>query len=603
MQTKKFNHNYENGIPLGVGDRYYAQDLSRDNRYLQTLALRGLSAIYDTDSGILNGLQLTKKSESLLGLTAGIGYCHCAVTIVDDDQPWTVPPQTKTEDILGLVDIETQDIQITPEMKNGSKHYVKAVYKEKIVQSRTRQASDGSYGYVVADDYEIKIDEIEPTKYEVLLGTFQGTNEITVTGEKSEPSKIPDNIQKNLSEHISATTGVHGAVSTATANKIIIRDATGRAQVANPSANNDIANKAYTDTGDNNVRSVLNSHTSATTGVHGATSAPTANKIAIRDASGRLKVNDSSDDLDATNKQTVVSLVNALAVSSWTAISDMKFETESINSIAYGNGKFVAVGSSGKGSYSNDGITWTAISDMKFGIGFVQSVTYGNGKFVAADNYGKGSYSTDGITWTAISDMKFGGSLIRAITYGNGKFVAADNSGKGAYSSDGVTWTAIGDMKFGSSTIYAITYGNGKFVAVGNSGKGSYSTDGITWTAISDMKLGTSIIRAIAYGNGKFVATGNSGKGSYSTDGITWTAISDMKLGTSIIRAIAYGNGKFVATGNSGKGSYSTDGITWTAISDMKLGTSIISSIAYGNGKFVVAGRSGKGSYSLDLIS
>ena len=475
MQTKKFNHNYENGIPLGVGDRYYAQDLSRDNRYLQTLALRGLSAIYDTDSGILNGLQLTKKSESLLGLTAGIGYCHCAVTIVDDDQPWTVPPQTKTEDILGLVDIETQDIQITPEMKNGSKHYVKAVYKEKIVQSRTRQASDGSYGYVVADDYEIKIDEIEPTKYEVLLGTFQGTNEITVTGEKSEPSKIPDNIQKNLSEHISATTGVHGAVSTATANKIIIRDATGRAQVANPSANNDIANKAYTDTGDNNVRSVLNSHTSATTGVHGATSAPTANKIAIRDASGRLKVNDSSDDLDATNKQTVVSLVNALAVSSWTAISDMKFETESINSIAYGNGKFVAVGSSGKGSYSNDGITWTAISDMKFGIGFVQSVTYGNGKFVAADNYGKGSYSTDGITWTAISDMKFGGSLIRAITYGNGKFVAADNSGKGAYSSDGVTWTAIGDMKFGSSTIYAITYGNGKFVAVGNSGKGAYS--------------------------------------------------------------------------------------------------------------------------------
>ena len=247
MQTKKFNHNYEDGIPLGVGDRYYAQDLSRDNRYLQTLALRGLSAIYDTDSGILNGLQLTKKSESLLGLTAGIGYCHYAVTIVDDDQPWVVPPQTKTEDILGLVSIETQDIQITPEMKNGNKHYVKAIYKEKILQSRARQVSDGSYGYVVVDDYKIKIDEIEPTKYEVLLGTFQGTDEITVTGEKPEPSKIPDNIQQDLDTHIAKTTGVHGATSAPTANKIAIRDSAGRMQVVSPATAADVANKSYVD--------------------------------------------------------------------------------------------------------------------------------------------------------------------------------------------------------------------------------------------------------------------------------------------------------------------------------------------------------------------
>lgn len=248
MQTKKFNHNYEGGTPLGVGDRYYAQDLSRDNRYLQTLALRGLSAIYDTDSGILNGLQLTKKSKSLLGLTAGVGYCHCAVTIVDDDQPWAVPPQTKTEDILGLVDIETQDIQITPAMKNGNKHYVKAIYKEKVVQSRTRQASGGSYGYVVVDSYEIRIDETEPTKYEVLLGTFQGTDEITVTGEKPIPSKIPDDIRTELNTHIAKTTEVHGATSAPTANKIAIRDGSGRLQVANPSTANDAANKAYVDT-------------------------------------------------------------------------------------------------------------------------------------------------------------------------------------------------------------------------------------------------------------------------------------------------------------------------------------------------------------------
>ena len=143
------------------------------------------------------------------------------------------------------------------------------------------------------------------------------------------------------------------------------------------------------------VSAKVTSHINATTGVHGATSAATANKIAIRDGSGRLQVADPTNNLDATNKQTVVSLVNDLAISNWTAISDMKFGTGIIRSVTYGNGKFVAVGFSGKGSYSNDGFTWTAISDMKFGTGTdtIASVTYGNGKFVAVGDSGKGAYS------------------------------------------------------------------------------------------------------------------------------------------------------------------------------------------------------------------
>lgn len=47
--------------------------------------------------------------------------------------------------------------------------------------------------------------------------------------------------------HVAATTGIHGAVSTATANRLIIRDANGRAQVASPSASGDIATKGYVD--------------------------------------------------------------------------------------------------------------------------------------------------------------------------------------------------------------------------------------------------------------------------------------------------------------------------------------------------------------------
>ena len=356
------------------------------------------------------------------------------------------------------------------------------------------------------------------------------------------------------------------------------------------------------------VSTKVTSHINATTGVHGAVSTATANKIAIRDASGRLQVANPSNALDATNKQTVVSLINNLAVQIWTAISDTKFGTTRINSVTYGNGKFVAVGGSGKGAYSSNGINWTAISGTEFGTSIINSVTYGNDKFVAVGDSGKGAYSSDGINWTAISNTKFGTSIINSVTYGNGKFVVVGGEisptlGLGSYSSNGINWTAISDMKFGTSIINSVTYGNGKFVAVGGRGKGAYSSDGINWTAISDTKFGTSNINSVIYVNGKFVAVGGSGKGAYSSDGINWTAISDMKFGTSIINSGTYGNGKFVVVGDSGKGAYSSDGINWTAISDTKFGTSSINSVIYVNGKFVVVGDSGKGAFSQNLLN
>ena len=350
------------------------------------------------------------------------------------------------------------------------------------------------------------------------------------------------------------------------------------------------------------VSTKVTSHINATTGVHGAVSTATANKIAIRDDSGRLQVANPANDLDATNKQTVISWVNALAINNWTAISDMKFGSFVINSIAYSNGKFVAVGNSGKGAYSTDGVTWTAISDMKFGSDTIYSVKYLNDIFIAVGNNGKGAYSTDGVTWTAISDMKFDSDTIYSIAYGNGKFVAVGIIGKGAYSTNGVTWTAISDMKFGSSVINSIAYSNGKFVAVGANGKGAYSTDGVTWTAISDMKFGSSNIKSVNYINNTFIAVGANGKGAYSTDGVTWTAISDMKFDSITINSIACSKYNFVAVGNSGKGAYSTDGVTWTAISDMKFDNSALNSIAYGSGKFVAVGAGGKGAYSLNSI-
>lgn len=80
----------------------------------------------------------------------------------------------------------------------------------------------------------------------------------------------------------------------------------------------------------------------------------------------------------------------------WTQAGDIKIgDATTINGIGYGSRVFVAVDKSGKASYSIDsGVTWTLIDDTKFSSDTtaINSVCYGNGKFVIAGG-GKIAYS------------------------------------------------------------------------------------------------------------------------------------------------------------------------------------------------------------------
>ena len=69
-----------------------------------------------------------------------------------------------------------------------------------------------------------------------------------------------------------------------------------------------------------------------------------------------------------------------------------------------------------------------------FGSNYIQSICYGNGKFVAGGERGKMTYSTDGVNWTAVADSTLGSFTILSICYGNGKYVASNSNGKMAYS-------------------------------------------------------------------------------------------------------------------------------------------------------------------------
>ncbi len=185
--------------------------------------------------------------------------------------------------------------------------------------------------------------------------------------------------------------------------------------------------------------------------------------------------------------------------------------TSGRHDIIYGGDKFVVVcwGMTDV-AYSQDGISWET-STLPTSNGF-RSVAYGNGKFVAVGIGGSISptettsfaYSSDGINW---SEGTMPSAKWSSVTYGDGKFVAVSYAGNiAAYSEDGITWTSTELSSSGGW--YDVTYGDGKFVAVAYTAGGttSYSFDGITWKS-SPMPVSDNF-QYVAYGNGKFVASG-----------------------------------------------------------------------------------------------
>ena len=100
-----------------------------------------------------------------------------------------------------------------------------------------------------------------------------------------DTKETPSGAQAKVDTHANLTSA-HSATSAATANRIMMRDAYGRAKVAAPSASDDIARKQEVDT----VQTNLNTHTSLVANAHGSTEYATAYRIIQRDGNGRAKI-------------------------------------------------------------------------------------------------------------------------------------------------------------------------------------------------------------------------------------------------------------------------------------------------------------------------
>ena len=177
-----------------------------------------------------------------------------------------------------------------------------------------------------------------------------------------------------------------------------------------------------------------------------------------------------------------------------------------------GNGKFVAIGLlSDKAFVSTNGTIWEGKS---LGNNFtLNSITYGNNRFVAVGFLGAILTSPDGETWepksSGTTEWLFG------VAYGNGLFVAVGSKGTILTSPDGLTWTPLPDaQKVYFWDIFNITFKYGRFVAVTSTGAILTSLNGTTWSLKDTWTMAESTkdpLRSVVGGLNSFMTVGDSG--------------------------------------------------------------------------------------------
>lgn len=210
--------------------------------------------------------------------------------------------------------------------------------------------------------------------------------------------------------------------------------------------------------------------------------------------------------------------------------------TGSRNPVMYKNGVWVC----GIGYYSTDGRNWLSTGESTSS-GTISSMCFGNGKWVAVSSTGdKIFYSTDGITWNSVSipsaTTTYTDPTVSNIIYANNMFIATRSTSSSAYegyyySVDAISWAYTNPV----SKNLVITYNESvqRWIGVDgiNTGLSSYySTDGLTWTAMNTQSISSQAdyfsSNLYTYGSITLVevlgSSGNTPSLAYTCDGTYW---------------------------------------------------------------------------------
>ena len=240
--------------------------------------------------------------------------------------------------------------------------------------------------------------------------------------------------------------------------------------------------------------------------------------------------------------------------------------------------------------YSTNGTNWVVV-ETGTNIN-ANSIIYGDGKFIMVGTNKRIMTSTNLTTWTASTVP--GDNSNGIITYANSLFVIVYLNGNIALtSSDGSTW-APEVTPIGQTGWLDVIYTGDRFIAVSSNSYGNamvrLDSTG-TWSTLV-MNPAYTHYQGIAY-SGSILVAASLYETTHSSDlGSNWTPVTPS--GTPDFRAIRYGNGVFVTVGLL-KGVSpvtiikSTDnGATWTQVNTVTGYQSVVYSSAIG--KWVAVG-------------
>jgi len=210
--NKHLNPSYDSekstAIPVVVNDRYYAQDLIRDQWYGQDRSGLILKDMTGQSQMILNGGLVTQNPDTdTVNISSGLLYVPYRVRVPDNFA--FLPPTVTTRDVelirLEIPNISSLNVilQLFPAAIDGSVNYVKVEYTEVGTATRTYALKLGTLQYEVSPYYILTIDTRTPTAYQAVLGTVISTgthapmtlsysNRVSSYGIIIPPDSIPD---------------------------------------------------------------------------------------------------------------------------------------------------------------------------------------------------------------------------------------------------------------------------------------------------------------------------------------------------------------------------------------------------------------------------
>lgn len=256
-------------------------------------------------------------------------------------------------------------------------------------------------------------------------------------------------------------------------------------------------------------------------GCSGGSNVATANTA--NSSSTNMQVSAQAKD-DAAGIDTTINNLVAVGTYGYAANVDAKnilttslYPKVNYTSVAYGNGRYIAVGEAGQIISSLDGNTW--MTEATTTTQKLNSVSFDGSVFIATGNAGVILQSKDGATWDNSLSSKTAFPFNSVVGDGNGNFIAVGNNGVIYSTKAGARITSPTSLAFNS-----ITYANGTYVAGGANGVLIASSDGFSWKLLKSPI--TSNIKNIKFANGSFIAVGDLGAMLISDNGYDWKDIS-----------------------------------------------------------------------------